>query len=60
MRACALVEVEEEVEGRWDSVMETGTGVQVVPCVALAALAHPGTNHPLAFRVRLRICAPHG
>eukprot|EP00208_Stichococcus_sp_RCC1054_P002612 CAMPEP_0206148798 /NCGR_PEP_ID=MMETSP1473-20131121/37440_1 /ASSEMBLY_ACC=CAM_ASM_001109 /TAXON_ID=1461547 /ORGANISM="Stichococcus sp, Strain RCC1054" /LENGTH=290 /DNA_ID=CAMNT_0053546221 /DNA_START=877 /DNA_END=1749 /DNA_ORIENTATION=- len=28
----------------------------VVPCVALAALAHPGTNHPLAFRILWALC----
>lgn len=32
--------------------------LQVIPCVALAAVAHPGTNHPLAFRVCLvALCA---
>jgi len=30
--------------------------MQVIPCVALAALAHPGTNHPLPFRVRIAAC----
>ena len=25
--------------------------MQVIPCAALALLAHPGTNHPLPFRV---------
>jgi ER lumen protein retaining receptor len=28
----------------------------VIPCVALAALAHPGTNHPLAFRILWALC----
>ena len=29
-------------------------GVQVIPCAVLAAIAHPGTNHPIVFRVRPR------
>lgn len=28
----------------------------VVPAVALAALAHPGTNHPLPFRILWAVC----
>jgi ER lumen protein retaining receptor len=28
----------------------------VIPCVALAALAHPGTNHPLPFRILWALC----
>ena len=27
--------------------------VQIIPCALLAAIAHPGTNHPLVFRVRV-------
>jgi len=27
--------------------------VQIIPCALLAAIAHPGTNHPLVFRVRM-------
>jgi len=27
--------------------------VQIIPCALLAAIAHPGTNHPLVFRVRI-------
>ena len=27
--------------------------VQIIPCAVLAAIAHPGTNHPLVFRVRV-------
>ena len=31
----------------------SAVGVQIIPCALLAGIAHPGTNHPLLFRVCL-------